>query len=253
MPQKHRVWHKILAHEVPTKFQVKYPQLTHQQLHSSIGGLSLTATDGNQDVHSADGPFRVRQQTDLVKRHAAIMLPLCRVTTKIDGLVASADVPSLLFAVRSLKMRSHAGEVSFPGGLHEAAVDGPVGQEKSMQNAAKRETLEELYIEDLTLVHRLLPLSDKTGRITVSPYVATLHKPIVRHYNHDLKNYHYDQHFNRNEVADVFTVALQDLMHSDNVGYQSFKSTGGLVTCAYRGALVPPNVHQQMLQMTPDY
>jgi hypothetical protein len=46
---------------------------------------------------------------------------------------------ALLFTVRSLSLRKHAGEVSFPGGIHDDSMDGD-----QLERTAVRETVEEL-------------------------------------------------------------------------------------------------------------
>ncbi len=47
-----------------------------------------------------------RSLVNLRKRNAAILLPLCNFH----------NVPGILFEVRGKSMRTHSGEVSFPGG-----------------------------------------------------------------------------------------------------------------------------------------
>ncbi|KAK0501267.1 NUDIX hydrolase domain-like protein [Armillaria luteobubalina] len=63
------------------------------------------------------------------KKNAAVLIPLCN----LDG------VPGILFEVRSKTMRTHSGEVSFPGGKVDEEDD-------SFKAAAIRETHEELGV-----------------------------------------------------------------------------------------------------------
>jgi 8-oxo-dGTP pyrophosphatase MutT (NUDIX family) len=87
-----------------------------------------------------------------------VLLPL------IDG-----PVPSLVFTQRTEELPRHAGEISFPGGLVEAA-DGELGA------TALRETREELGL-DPSAVHlagALSPIHTRVSGILVVPFVGML-------------------------------------------------------------------------------
>ncbi|TCD71865.1 hypothetical protein EIP91_003208 [Steccherinum ochraceum] len=98
-------------------------------------------------------------QYDPSETHAAVLVPLCNVNNK----------PGILLEVRG-KLRTHSGEVSFPGGR----VD---NTDASSLEAALRETHEEVGIhpDQVEILGRLGPPELSLGGMRVWPYVGFIH------------------------------------------------------------------------------
>ena len=131
------------------------------------------------------------------------MLPLCQVIPHTYGQpfdLNSQGEPSFLFTVRSLALRNHAGEVSWPGGVFDPDMDvdkddtytmGDIPSVRQLQNAAIRETLEELPSlagisknghGSIEVIGRMSPVPDKTRTIQVSPFVGYIGTVIAFHH-----------------------------------------------------------------------
>ncbi|KAF5316525.1 hypothetical protein D9619_006381 [Psilocybe cf. subviscida] len=95
------------------------------------------------------------------KHHAGVLIPFCNI----------GGEPGILLEVRAKSLRSHSGEISFPGGR----VDETDG---SVLNAALRETYEELGIESdrIEILGEVGPPQiNLRGDMTVWPYVGFVH------------------------------------------------------------------------------
>ncbi|MBB5355936.1 8-oxo-dGTP pyrophosphatase MutT (NUDIX family) [Anoxybacillus mongoliensis] len=108
----------------------------------------------------------------------AVLLPLIR----------QYDDVFVLFEVRSFQLRRQPGEICFPGGKMDSCDQSP-------QEAAIRETCEELGIEKEHITH-VVPLD-----YVLSPFGMVIY-PFVAFVN----NAH--MQINEKEVGDVFTVPL---------------------------------------------
>lgn len=115
---------------------------------------------------------------------AAVMLPLLEIDRK----------QCILFEVRSADLNWQPGEICFPGGRIEAS-------DADAQSAAARETCEELNLkpENIEIYGPLDYIATQMG-VLVYPFVGKLHAPekIVA---------------SKDEVAEIFTVPLDELLH----------------------------------------
>lgn len=85
----------------------------------------------------------------------------------------------VLLTRRSDRLRSHTGEVSFPGGRLDDGED--------HQSAALREAYEEVGLapDDVEIVGQLSPLATLTSRAAITPFVGILPGRPVLHINRD--------------------------------------------------------------------
>jgi 8-oxo-dGTP pyrophosphatase MutT (NUDIX family) len=112
------------------------------------------------------------------------------------------DEYKIVYTKRSTKLKTHSGEVSFPGGKWEEA-------DNSLYETALRESNEEinLNIENVTKLGNLNFLLSR-HKIEVNPYVGYLNK---------------FQEFEGNfEIEEIFTVPISFLSDSKNVTYKEF-------------------------------
>ena len=91
-----------------------------------------------------------------------------RGASSVMALLSGGDRPDLVFTERAATLRSHAGQMSFPGGRIEP--DDP-----SAAAAAMRETTEEIGLgaDEVTVLGELPPTSLTTQVFNVIPVVAT--------------------------------------------------------------------------------
>lgn len=112
-------------------------------------------------------------------------------------LVEIADEWHVLFEVRSLKMRSQPGDISFPGGRIDASDASPM-------EAALREMEEELGVDRRTVevIGELSPYIASPSFV-VYPFAAVIdYDEIIHHYNKD-------------EVEEVFTIPVKWLIEHE--------------------------------------
>ena len=93
--------------------------------------------------------------------------------------VTDSKDPELIYTLRSNKVGSHGGEVSFPGGMFEE-------QDDSLENTALRESEEETGL-DRKKVEILGPIDTVVSRfnISVTPYVGVVPHDIELNDNSD--------------------------------------------------------------------
>ena len=108
----------------------------------------------------------------------------------------------ILFTKRSEKLKTHSGEVSFPGGKWEEG-------DLNLYQTALRESNEEINL-DMENVTKLGPLNFLLSRhkIEVNPFVGYLNQ---------------SQDFKGNfEIDEIFTVPISFLMNEENIEYKEF-------------------------------
>ncbi|GBB84932.1 hypothetical protein RclHR1_11500007 [Rhizophagus clarus] len=131
---------------------------------------------------------------------AAVLMPLCIVNGK----------PSVLFTIRSMSLKTHTGEVSFPGGKRDLT-------DLSLESTALRETYEEIGIPpsqiEILGQDSIMPNKDRTMK--VYPFVGFIKYPI------DISKIN----FNHDEVKGVFSVTLKDLLNHDNRKWGRFSNS----------------------------
>lgn len=130
-------------------------------------------------------------------KRAGVLIPLC----VVDGKVA------LLYTLRAANLKSHRGQVSFPGGMQDVS-------DKNLEETALRETEEELGIKEhdieiwgsgnVIVTKRETCVTPVIGRIKGSFDMDSLK-------------------VNPSEVEEVFTVFLEDLCKPENIGYTQFR------------------------------
>ena len=100
---------------------------------------------------------------------------------KAAVLIAITDSkdPELIYTLRSNKVGSHGGEVSFPGGMYEK-------EDKDLKNTALRESEEETGL-DKTKVNILGPIDTVVSRfnVSVTPYIGIVPSDIQLNDNSD--------------------------------------------------------------------
>ena len=113
------------------------------------------------------------------------------------AIVAHADGPTMLFTERASKLRTHAGQVAFPGGRVDAEDSSPIA-------TALREAQEEIGLlpELVEPLGYLAPYQTGTG-YRVIPVVAIVQPPFVLN-------------LNPHEVVDVFEAPLEFLFNEAN-------------------------------------
>ena len=127
-------------------------------------------------------------------RESAVLLPF----------VAKPEGWHLLFEIRASGLRSQPGEICFPGGGIEPG--------ESPEQAARRETCEELLLEPQQVeLWGAADLLHTPSGLTVSPYLGCLNG--------------YEGTFSAQEVEQVFTVPVAWLMEHPPEVYRSKSTT----------------------------
>ena len=101
-----------------------------------------------------------------------------RKTAVLNAITDSKD-PEHIYTLRSNKVGSHGGEVSFPGGMYEE-------EDNTLQNTALRESQEETGL-DKAKVNILGPIDTVVSRfnVSVTPYVGIVPDDIELNDNSD--------------------------------------------------------------------
>jgi 8-oxo-dGTP pyrophosphatase MutT (NUDIX family) len=123
-------------------------------------------------------------------RRASVLVPLLK----------RSDEYCMLFTKRPKELKSHPGQISFPGGLFEDHDVTPKG-------TAIREAREELGIleSDIQFLGELDDYASTTGYL-ISPFVGKIPYP-------------YDFKINEEEVTGIIFVPIEELRKPPKVGY----------------------------------
>ncbi|RKP10603.1 NUDIX hydrolase domain-like protein [Thamnocephalis sphaerospora] len=163
--------------------------------------------------HACPLRYRYKYSTSRPTRDAGVLVPFCMV----DGR------PSVLFTVRSARLNTHRGEVSFPGGKRDP-------DDVTLVATALRETHEEigLALDQVDVLGTHHPLPDKTLTIRVHPVIGCLRTPFSAEAPVS------GLQFARDEVADVFAVSLQQLADPRCWRLARFRAGAGPVVPVWR-------------------
>jgi 8-oxo-dGTP pyrophosphatase MutT (NUDIX family) len=123
--------------------------------------------------------------------------PALRAASVLVPIVARAPELTVLFTRRTAHLRSHSGQVSFPGGGAEAHDESP-------ESTALRETREEIGLDPsrVELLGHLSEYHTGTG-YRITPFIGVVSLP-------------FELHLDRLEVEEVFEVPLSFLLDPRN-------------------------------------
>lgn len=131
-------------------------------------------------------------QSDNTATNAAVLVPLC----VVDGEVC------ILYTLRSSNLKSHGGQVSFPGGKRE-------GNETAVETAL-RETEEEIGVPscDVDVWGVMSTIQGRNANMIITPIVGVIN------------NFHINKlKINTDEVEEVFTIPMSSLCNLENHGH----------------------------------
>lgn len=114
--------------------------------------------------------------------------------------ISEEPSPKLLFARRSANLRTHAGEISFPGGKREA-------QDPFNYTTAFREAQEETALNPTQLTLKgYLPRRQSKSRLMVQPVVATIEAQYIPNLEPD-----------KVEIDSLFWLDISNLMQAKTI------------------------------------
>ncbi|KAJ3193818.1 nudix (nucleoside diphosphate linked moiety X)-type motif 8 [Irineochytrium annulatum] len=155
---------------------------------------------------------------------AAILVPLVSVGGKL----------SILFTVRSAKLRKHSGQVAFPGGRRDPT-------DASLEDAALRETFEEVGLppERIHIIGALPSLPDRTNTMEVHPFLSYVRASgstgpadgsdlLELDIEKDLK-------LNDDEVSSAFCMTVAELLDPTKKTMMQFRSLDGFEIPSWKG------------------
>jgi nudix motif 8 len=134
-------------------------------------------------------------------KFAAVLVPLCYVD----------QVPSILFTKRSNTLRSHTGQISFPGGIQDPSDN------NSDTCTALREAREEIGAKNVQILGSYASLPAKEAGLLVTPVVGYLGEVKIQ-----------DFKVNPAEVEKIIIVPLQALMKPSGFDQFNYKGNGSV-------------------------
>lgn len=142
-------------------------------------------------------PFRVFSPNGKQTRKSSVMILLKPV---------NIDDFNILFTLRSRGLKSHSGQISFPGGQIE--------ENETPLNAALRETFEEIGIphEEIEVISHLSELYVPPSNSLIYPFVGVT--------NFD------DWKINKSEVEEIIEVPFSFLIQTNNIIWQKRQFLG---------------------------
>lgn len=144
--------------------------------------------------------FRTFQPSQKAKASAVLIL-----------VKLSSGSPELLFTLRSENLKSHKGQISFPGGRNE--------KNESLEETSKRETLEEIGIDDnnYEILGQLTPLYVPPSESIIHPFVALLKETDLTFIP------------SPEEVEEIFYLPFDFLANSSNIRKEEWDINGFVV------------------------
>ncbi|MDD5127944.1 MAG: CoA pyrophosphatase [Dehalococcoidales bacterium] len=121
----------------------------------------------------------------------------------------------ILFTKRTRKVKTHKGQISFPGGSYEVS-DG------SLRNTALRESREEIGLkeEDVEVLGELDDFNSATTNFVISPFVGFIPSP-------------YDFKLNEFEAAELIETPLEHLLDKHHLREETRILNGRPVTAYF--------------------
>lgn len=135
-------------------------------------------------------------------KRAGVLIPVCIVDGKVE----------VLYTLRAANLKSHRGQVSFPGGMQDVT-------DKTLEDTALREIEEELGLNE-----RDIDIWGSGNVIVTKREISVT--PVIGQIKGEFSPKRLQ--VNTSEVEDVFTVSLEDLCKPQNIGYTQFR--GGFTT-----------------------
>ncbi|XP_049876424.1 mitochondrial coenzyme A diphosphatase NUDT8-like [Pectinophora gossypiella] len=162
---------------------------------------------------------------------ASVLVPLCVV----------GDEVHILYTKRSMNLKIHKGQVSFPGGKMD--------NNESVVETALRETEEEIGVarEDVDVWGQMSGIQGRNKDMLITPVIG------------EIKNFKMDKLTpNPQEVEEIFTVPISALCNTENHAHLEFKpplpvymygkhkiwGITGLITHLFLQCLLPENVYR---------
>ncbi|EFA09028.1 mitochondrial coenzyme A diphosphatase NUDT8 [Tribolium castaneum] len=220
----------------------KIPRKPHLvQCFSAFSAESIFSEENIRKTVANFAKMRpVKTQPSTPTKNAAVLVPLCVVEGRV----------SLLYTLRAANLKTHRGQVSFPGGMEDAG-------DKTAEQTAVRETQEELGIgQDLIEVWGKGNVIVSRNVTSVLPVIGALKIGDVR-----------DLRINPSEVKEVFTVPLEVLCDPEHIRHTQFRTnyslpvfTGGrrkiwgltaIITHLFLKALMPKSVYNPSIKFVP--
>ena len=156
---------------------------------------------------------RVKLKEKEGQRRGAVLVPLVNV----------GGIPSILLTQRSSKLKSHSGQVAFPGGVQDE------GDQGDFFKTAKREAFEEIGLKEesirfLGFWHDAL----STNNVAVTPVVSFLNTSFK-----DQEQLSSGLLLNKEEVELTFSLPLSHFFDEKNISYMQHTHSQRLIS--YRG------------------
>ncbi|KAH6570133.1 hypothetical protein BASA50_004791 [Batrachochytrium salamandrivorans] len=176
---------------------IVFDEATIAMYEKLLKASAITPPSGINPHH-----IRYKFPSNVPQREAAVLVPLCTVNGQA----------CILLTVRGAHLRTHSNEVSFPGGARDKA-------DPTLEFAALRETHEEIGIapSQVRILGRSTPAPNRTHSTIVTPFVGFV--------TTDLASVD-DLCFNKDEVAQVLSVPIRDLLDPTKRDVENFRGAG---------------------------